>query len=159
MSSDLYRGGEDSVVAVRRDPATGAIAPADGPGACLGHRLRVEESVAQAGEPCTAVPEWRRAMPFMVPLVSADGRNAYIWSQADQNFGDYPVDGERSSLIGFARDPLSGGLTRLPGRRGCLGARRVPSCTQLTASFVPDDAIEVAGGRAVVPPRGDRSAA
>ena len=26
----------------------------------------------------------------------------------------------------------------------------MPSCAQLTASFVPDDAIEVAGGRAVV---------
>jgi hypothetical protein len=95
------------------------------------------------------VPEWRPDAFSTAPLITADGRNVYLLSEDGQNFADLPTRYGDSAIVAFARNPLSGRLTRLPGPRGCLGAARVRSCRRLAARFIAEDVVEAAGGRAV----------
>jgi hypothetical protein len=148
----VFEGGS-SIVPLTRDPRTGRLTPADAPATCWGAAIdpsQVDAPPPPSSPRCSPVKEWRTSVPTGSPLITGDARNVYIWAQAAQNFADLPTLGGLSSLLEFARDPDTGQLTRIPGRAGCLGAARVPSCTLLARKFLPDDAAEVARGRAVV---------
>jgi hypothetical protein len=142
-----------AIVETQRDPATGAIAPAAAPSTCWGKSADPDyEPIEQSrqGEPCTRVREWSGQGLSDYPLITADGRNIYVLTESGDNFADLPISYRWSNIVEFARDPASGHLTRLPGRRGCLGAVAVTSCRRLIAKYFSDSVVEAAGGRALV---------
>jgi hypothetical protein len=93
----LYSESGKGAAVLARDPATGTITQPAGPEGCV-----------QAGgaEGCTAARTG--TSPF--------GSNGVILSPDDRNLYE-AFDG---GVATFARDPQSGGLTQLPGTKGCL---------------------------------------
>jgi hypothetical protein len=150
-SLDLQEGRE-SLAALRRDVSTGILVPVAGPGACWGRPDDPDElgkPSTRRGEPCRSVREWRAGALAGPPLITNDGRNVYVLTEAWDNFADLPTRYGDSALVDFARDPQTGRLARLSGARGCLGADQVHSCSRLAPRFIVEQAVEAAGGRAV----------
>lgn len=98
---NVYAVGEHSytVVALRRDAGTGALAPVPG-AACI------KDEQAPAGVTC---PQTVRGLNFAFSVtVSPDGRNVYSTATASD------------AVAAFTRDPATGALTPLSGEARCV---------------------------------------
>jgi 6-phosphogluconolactonase (cycloisomerase 2 family) len=90
--------GEDSIVTLERDPASGGLRPLAGQGGCV-------ESLPGRG--CRALPGLEGASAI---VISPDGRFVYVASQLS------------GAVRAFARDRRTGALTPLYGRGGCISS-------------------------------------
>ena len=91
------------LISMRRDPATGRLAPVQGGPGCIGY--------GEAGG-------------YMEVAVAPDGRSVYAVA-------------EGWNVHAFARDPATGALTRIAGKRGCVGMAK--GCAWLEGVFDPED--------------------
>ena len=145
-------GPSTSIVALARDPGTGALAPV-GTGACVGRSWEFDvgeptDAAFTLGGPC--IPARELDVPSAAPLVTADGQNVYLSSISTTNFDDFPTDWSYSAVVGLVRNAATGHLSALPAPRGCLGARRVRGCRPLERRFYPNALVEIPETRTVV---------
>jgi DNA-binding beta-propeller fold protein YncE len=106
--------GGGAIAAFARDSMTGALRQLPGRAGCVNRR----------GRACCA-----RGRALSVPMsvaVSRDGRNLYVASLLS--------DG----VAVFARDPVTGALRQLPGRRGCVSRRGREGCARGRALETPE---------------------
>jgi DNA-binding beta-propeller fold protein YncE len=92
------RPGTDSVVTLQRDPRSGGVRPLPGTRGCI-------QSLPGSG--CRAVPGLEGAAAI---TVAPDGRFVYVASELS------------GAVTGFRRDPVTGGLTPLTHRGGCVSS-------------------------------------
>lgn len=116
----------------RRDPGTGALAQLAGEPGCL------------AGDSRDGCARGRHlgSYPPNVPelVISPDGRNAYAIFKTSSGPGGLGV---------YRRDPATGALTELRGRRGCLSAGGGGGCTRGRAIDEPEAVTVSEDGRNV----------
>lgn len=139
---NLYLAGQDGYIdatygtlaVFQRDPQSGALAQLQGEAGCL----------AGDGRDGCALGRHLGRYPENMPelAISPDGLNAYVVFQ--NAFGPLP-----SGLGVYHRDPSTGALTELPGRRGCLTARGRGGCTPARAIEEPESLTVSADGNNV----------
>lgn len=100
---NAYTGGNGAIQIFARDPATGALSQLEGTAGCI------QGDLDEAVENGCAFDETigrsiYRAQRLAIP---PDGKHLYV--QAPDR------------IVGFARDPRTGALTRVPGASGCAG--------------------------------------
>ena len=109
VSSDgrhVYVVGDDGIVVLGRDPATGAVSQAPDSAGCV-----TVPSIAG----CAGIRGYRRPFPARPALaLGPRGRYAYL-------LGD-------DSLAGFVRGSVTGRLTQLRGEAGCLAPNGAEGC-------------------------------
>ena len=122
MSADgsrLFAVGNVAVVALWRDPGSGAVRPVAGLGGCLtvepAAGCGLLHDAGEVGDPAPSVGS-RVAL-------SPDGATLYTLS-----------GGADESLLVVRVDPVTGGLSQLPGRAGCAGPN--PACGDRQHRFV-----------------------
>jgi 6-phosphogluconolactonase (cycloisomerase 2 family) len=95
-----------ALATLERDGATGQLRPAG----CIAQD-------AAGCAPARAMDRWIAGV-----AVSPDGRSVYVASSVE-------IGEDFSSTIAvFARDPVSGALTQLPGAAGCVASEGYPDC-------------------------------
>jgi DNA-binding beta-propeller fold protein YncE len=113
--SGSSEGRNGIVLALRRDPGTGALAPLPGANGCVdGADSPAACAVADALDGVRSL------------AVSTDGATVYAGT-------------ERGAIVVLRRS-ADGGLAQLPSPHGCLTSDRIPSCGRL-----PRDALDVEG--------------
>jgi 6-phosphogluconolactonase (cycloisomerase 2 family) len=110
----------DAISAFSRDPTTGALTPLPGSSACIEDRLAPPETTC-------AVTGIGLNYPRTL-AISPDRRHVYVASDvADRAWPGDPADGDAVSA--FARNPVSGALSQLPGNDACIEGLHAPSST------------------------------
>jgi DNA-binding beta-propeller fold protein YncE len=107
------RAGKGGLLIFARDPATGALT--------LTGR---QQNTARGDASEAATSRQGEAGGYMEVAVAPDGRSVYAVS-------------EGWNVHAFSRDPATGALTRIPGKRGCVGMAK--GCAWLKGVFDPED--------------------
>ena len=136
-----------TIVQFRRG-VDGRLAPAPGPGACVGNAIPPDElghpprpSIA---EPCEAARGLRQITTQ--PALSPDGRSLIVLSDVAY-YDDVPV---KPSIVDFVRDPLTGKLTQRPGSGGCLEPKTKQGCGRFGRLDDPEAVVFAGPDRVVV---------
>jgi len=109
----VYTIGWDTVIALSRDPGTGALTQLEGVSGCLAVTER--QACARAS---------RMGSPQSLAM-SPDGTALYVgWT--DQSSSSIP---RRTGLSVLRRDSATGGSSELAGETGCLDSEGLEGCT------------------------------
>jgi DNA-binding beta-propeller fold protein YncE len=132
----LYVASTDGIAVLARDAGTGAVRGFSGPDGCVTHTHPVYP------QGCARVldgPDYRRDPEDLE--ISPDGRNVYLSFSDDETLGG-------TGIVVFVRNPITGALTRLAGRTGCVHARG-SRCTTLRRAPLPGQITISPDGRTV----------
>jgi DNA-binding beta-propeller fold protein YncE len=118
------------IAAFARDPDSGALTQLPGEAGCISTGLRG----------CGRARQINRVTDV---LVSPDSRHLYLTSSLTSE------SNSRGGIAAFQRDPGTGAVTQLPGRRGCVSATRTRRCLHQPRLAPLDDAAMSSDGRAI----------
>ena len=110
---DLYLvdQGSNTLVHMRRDPATGQLAQALGTGGCISGSGRNGCARARGIANGKRRKKGQPGLPTLRGVaISPDGRNVYV-----------SASGRTDAVLAFGRDASTGALQQLSGRSGCIG--------------------------------------
>ena len=110
---DLYLvdQGSNTLVHMRRDPATGQLAQALGTGGCISGSGRNGCARARGIANGKRRKKGQPGLPALRGVaISPDGRNVYV-----------SASGRTDAVLAFGRDASTGALQQLSGRSGCIG--------------------------------------
>ena len=117
----LVDQGANTLVHMRRDPATGQIVQSLGPGGCISGSGLNGCARARGSRTASASKKGQPGLPTpRGAAISPDGRNVVSAS------------GRTDAVLAFSRDPSTGALQQLSGRSGCIGVG-ISACARARA--------------------------